>query len=139
MGGNDVSGAYVARGVASDGSVGTSEVYFRVGRKIGKFPLLGSVEAISTSRYVFVDFMDPTSLPNDFKQELSLLMTQSKELSEKILFGAASTDHPKSQFYLNFELYLKNLYDRGINTSISFSILWGWITGSRSRRLNSRL
>ena len=115
MGDNDVTGAYVARGLAVDGKVGTSEVYLKIGRKLGSFPLLGSVEAISTSRYVCVDFMDPTSMPNDFKQELSFLMTQSKDMSEKLLIGAAATDHPKSQFYLNFELYLKNLYDRGIN------------------------
>jgi hypothetical protein len=121
MGDNDITGAYVARGVAGDGSVGTSEIYLQIGRKLGKFPLLGSVEAISTSRYVCVDFMDPTSMPNDFKQELSLLMTQGKELSEKILVGASSTDHPKSQFYLNFELYLKNLYGRGINLNFLFN------------------
>jgi S-layer homology domain len=121
LGNTEISGAYVARGVAADGSVGTSEVYFQLGGKLGSLPLLGSIEATSTSRYIFVDFLDPTSMANDFKQELSFLMTQSNELSEKVLFGAASTDHPKSQFYLNFEMYLKNLYGRGINVNFLFN------------------
>lgn len=117
----DVAGAYVCRGVQGNGTVGTSEVNLQLGRKLGTIPMLGSVEVLSTSRYVFVDLLSPTSMPNDFKQELSFLMTQSRELSEKLLVASASTDHPNSQYYLNFELYLKNLYGGGTNVNFFFN------------------
>ncbi|MFH1709860.1 MAG: hypothetical protein ABH860_02165 [bacterium] len=116
----DVTGAYVARGVQSNGSVGTSEVCFQFGRKIGTLPFLGSVEATGTSRYVFVDFMNPTAAPNDFKQEICLLMSQGERLSEKLLIGAASTDHPNSQYYLNCEVYIKDFYQSGTNINFFF-------------------
>ena len=120
MGGWDVTGAYACRGVKSNGSVGTSEVNVQLGRKLGVVPLLGSIELCSTTRYVFVDFMNPTSMANDFKQEISFLMTQSKELSEKLLVGSGSTDHPDSQYYLNFETYAKNLFNKGISVNFIF-------------------
>lgn len=120
MGDWNVVGAYTCRGVADNGNVGTSEVNLQLGRKIGSFPLLGSVEALSTSRYVFIDFMNPTSMPNDFKEELSVLMVQSKDISGKLLIGSASTDHPNSQYYLNFEVYAKNLLNKGSSVNFIF-------------------
>jgi len=120
MGGWDVAGAYACRGVKSNGSVGTSEMNVQLGRKLGVAPLLGSIEVSSTTRYVFEDFMNPTSMANDFKQEISFLMTQSNELSEKLLVGSGSTDHPDSQYYLNFEVYAKNLYKKGISVNFIF-------------------
>jgi len=118
LGGWNATGAYAARGVAGDGSVGTSEVYIQFGRKMGELPLLGSIEALSTSRYVFIDFMNPTSMSNDFKQEISFLMVQGKGLSEKLMLGSASTDNPNSQYYLNYEVYMKDVFNSG--TSINF-------------------
>jgi hypothetical protein len=120
MGGWDVAGAYACRGVSNNGSVGTSEVNLQLGRKMGNFPLLGSVEAFSTTRYVFIDFMNPTSMPTDFKEELSFLMVQNKDISEKLLIGSGSTDNPNSQYYLNFELYAKNLLRKGMNVNFIF-------------------
>jgi hypothetical protein len=120
MGGWDVSGAYACRGVKSNGSVGTSEVNVQLGRKLGTAPLIGSIEVTSTTRYVFVDFLYPTSMANDFKQEISFLMIQSKDLSEKLLVGSGSTDHPDSQYYLNFETYAKNLFNKGISMNFIF-------------------
>ncbi len=119
----NVAGAYACRGVQANGAVGTSEINLQLARKIGILPVLGTAEFTSTSRYVFIDLISPTSMPNDFKQELSLLMTQSKELSEKLLVGSSSTDNPSSQYYLNFELYLKNLYGRGTNVNFFFNSL----------------
>ena len=120
MGGWDITGAYACRGVKSNGSVGTSEVNVQFGRKLGDVAIIGSIEATSTTRYMFVDFMNPTSMANDFKQEISFLMTQSKEFSEKLLLGSASTDHPNSQYYLNFEVYAKNLLRKGVNVNFIF-------------------
>jgi len=120
MGEWDVAGAYACREVKADGSVGTSEVNVQLGRKLGVVPLLGSIDVSSTTRYVFEDFMNPTYMANDFKQEISFLMTQSKEISEKLLVGSGSTDHPDSQYYLNFETYAKNLFNKGINLTLIF-------------------
>lgn len=116
----DVSGAYVCRGVKDNGSVGTSEANIQLGRKLGAFPYIGSVEATSTTRYVFVDFLNPTSMANDFKQELSFLFVQGREISEKLLLGSGSTDHPNSQYYLNFEVYAKNFLSKGVNANFIF-------------------
>jgi hypothetical protein len=95
-------------------------VNVQLGRKLGVVPLLGSIDVSSTTRYVFEDFMNPTYMANDFKQEISFLMTQSKEISEKLLVGSGSTDHPDSQYYLNFETYAKNLFNKGINLTLIF-------------------
>ena len=100
--------------------MGTSEVNVQLGRKLGVAPFLGSIEVSSITRYVFVDFMNPTSMANDFKQEISFLMIQSKDLSEQLLVGSGSTDHPDSQYYLNFEVYAKNLYKKGISVNFIF-------------------
>lgn len=121
MGPNDVSFAYAARGVASNGQVGTSEVYLQLDRKLGHFPLIGTAESTATSRYVFIDIMNPASEQNNFRQELSFRTTQNDNLSEKLMFGAASSDSPKSQFYLNLELYLKNIYGKGTDVNFKFN------------------
>ncbi len=121
LAGWDSSAAYACRGVRNNGEVGTSEVNLQFGRKLGILPVLGSAEVLSTSRYVFVDFLSPTSMANDFKQELSLFMRQSRTISEKILVGSSSTDHPDSQYYLNFELYLRDLFGKGMDVNFLFN------------------
>ena len=121
LAGWNVAGTYAARGVDSFGSVATNEVNVQFNRKIGVLPMIGTSEFTSTTRYIFTDFLNPTSMANDFKQELSLLMAQSKDVSEKILIGSGSTDHPNSQYYLNFELYLKNLFNRGAGLNLYFN------------------
>ena len=121
LAGWNVAGTYAAFGVDSFGSVATSEFNMQFNRNIGVLPMIGTSEFTSTTRYVFLDFLNPTSMENDFRQELSLLMAQSKDVSEKILIGAASTDNPNSEFYLNFELYLKDLFNRGANLSLYFN------------------
>jgi len=121
LGSYEVTTAYVARGVASNGTVGTSEINLEVGRELGQLSFLGKTKAVSTSRYVFVDFIDPTNMPNIFRQELSLQFNQGDKLSEKLVMGASSNDHPLSQFYLAFELYMKNVSDTGTDINLKFN------------------
>jgi hypothetical protein len=121
LAGWNVAGTYAARGLDGFGTVGTDEVNVQFNKKIGVLPMVGTSEFTSTTRYVFVDFLNPTSMANDFKQELSLLMAQSKDVSEKVLIGSGSTDHPNSQYYLNFELYLKNLFNKAIGLNLYFN------------------
>ena len=121
LAGWNVAGTYAARGLDIFGSVATSEFNVQFNKKIGVLPMVGTSEFTSTTRYIFTDFLNPTSMANDFKQELSLLMAQSKDVSEKILIGSGSTDHPNSQYYLNFELYLKNLFNRGAGLNLYFN------------------
>lgn len=121
LGGWNVAGTYAARGVDSFGSVATNEVNVKFDRKIGVLPMVGSSEFTSTTRYVFIDLLDPTSMANDFHQEISLLMKQNDSVSEKVLVGSSSNDSPNSQYYLNFELYLKDLFNIGASTNLYFN------------------
>jgi len=120
MGGYSVTGAYAARGVQGNGRVGTSEVYVQLGRKIGRISFLGSVEVVSTSRYVFIDFINPPSESNNFMQELAFFMSKNDNVSDKLLIGSSSTDNPYSQYYLNYELYLNGLNGKGSAVNFKF-------------------
>ena len=120
MGGCSVTGAYAARGIQGNGKIGTSEVYVQIGRKIGRVSFLGSVEVVSTSRYAFVDLINPPSEPNNFMQELAFFMLKNDNVSDKLLIGSSSTDNPYSQYYLNYELYLKDLKGKGSAVNFKF-------------------
>jgi len=109
----DVSGAYVARSLQLNGTVGINELYFQLGKKIGSIPVIGKAETISTTRYIFTDWRNPPSEDNDLRQELSLLLEQDEAVSEKLMLGVSTTDKQNSNLYLNFELYLRGLYSSG--------------------------
>ena len=117
----DVSGAYVARGIADDGSLGTSEVNLQLGRKLGCLPIIGTTEASLITRYAFVDFMDPASGPNCILNEISFYMLQGSDISEKLSLGMSSLDDPYSRFFMNFEFYLKNLNGNGTDLNFKFN------------------
>lgn len=111
---------YVARGVTSFGNVSTTEIFLSYSRVIGELPMFSTTEWGGATRYIFSDLLNPPSGPTDFRQEISLAAKQGS-MSEKLLFGASGTDHPMSQFYLNFECYLKDFMDKGTDVSFLFN------------------
>jgi len=120
IGDYDVIGAYVGRGIESNGRIGTSEVNLQLGRKLGCLPIIGTTEASLITRYAFMDFMEPASAQNCILNEISLYMLQGSDISEKLSLGMSSLDDPNSRFFMNFELYLRNLIGNG--TDINFKL-----------------
>jgi hypothetical protein len=54
-------------------------------------------------------------------QELSFTMTQSKNISEKLVLGSASTDNPISQYYMNYEIYVRDIDHNKTDVTLKFN------------------
>jgi hypothetical protein len=104
IGSYEISSGYVARCVRSDGTVGTSEMNFSLGRDIGQLLFLGEAKSVLTTRYVFTDFMDPTSGPNDFRYELKTDFISSRAMSGSFTLGASSLNVSAAQYYFGLLL-----------------------------------
>ena len=121
MAGNNVSAAYLARGLSPSGSVATNEVNFSLGRKMGEFPLIGSVEAASTTRWMSARFSSNKALPNDVFEEISLALSQGKNTLQKLILGMSAAKDEGSRYFFNLELYFKKLNESGTDLNFMFN------------------
>ncbi len=120
MGGFDVSGMYAGRSISGFGQVGTSELNFQIGKKLGQVPVLGTTEVVSTSRYAFVDVINPPSSPNNFHEELSVFMALNRFFSHKMVLAMSSSPTPGSLYYFNYAFYLKDFNANGVDINFIF-------------------
>jgi hypothetical protein len=117
----DVGIAYVSRGVSMDGAVSTHEVNLNVSRILDDLPYLGTTEVYYVNRYICSDFMNPTSLPDDFRQEIKLISVPVKGVKQQFMLGASSVHVSASQYFMNYELELSDVNGSGSTLAFRFN------------------
>ncbi len=66
------------------------------------------------------DFMDPTNGPDDIRGELALNMMPHPNILQKLLIGWSSVYMSSAQYYLDYELYLRNINESGTALGFQF-------------------
>lgn len=117
----DVGLAYVSRGVSLDGAVSTHEVNLNISRKLDDLPYIGTIEVYYVNRYMCSDFMNPISLPDDFRQEIKFTSAPINGAKQQVMLGASSAHVSASQYFMNYELELPDIDNSGTALAFRFN------------------